>query len=115
MIMAAPVALRCRGNSSQRRWRTRVDAEPVNSLLNPARQSIHLAADRAQRDGRITRAMVPATALEIIDRDGPTEAALRVAEIMLEQLKVDSADPDWAAQLRAVARGYRGLARDHGT
>jgi hypothetical protein len=30
---------------------------------------------------------------------------------MLEQLKVDSADPDWAAQLRTVARDYRRLAR----
>jgi hypothetical protein len=39
--------------------------------------------------------------------------ALRVAEIMLEQLKVDSADPDWAAQLRTVARDYRRLASDH--
>jgi hypothetical protein len=29
---------------------------------------------------------------------------------VLAQLKVDSADPDWAAQLRAVARHYRALA-----
>ena len=43
----------------------------------------------------------------------PQEAALRVAEIMLEQLKVDSADPDWPAQLRTVARDFRRLARDH--
>jgi AcrR family transcriptional regulator len=81
--------------------------------------------------------MVPATALEIIDRDGvhglsmrrlghalgrdqmtlyrhpPNKAALRVAEIVLEQLKVDSADPDWAARLRTVARDFRRLARDH--
>jgi AcrR family transcriptional regulator len=89
--------------------------------------------------GKITRDVVLATALEIIDRDGadalsmrrlaraldrdpmilyrhaPNKAALLdgVAEIVLAQLKVDSADPDWAAQLRAVARDYRALALAH--
>jgi AcrR family transcriptional regulator len=83
--------------------------------------------------GRITRDVVLAAALELIDRDGvdglsmrrlarvlgrdpmilyrhaPNTAALLdgVAETVLAQLKVDPADPDWAAQLRAVARGYR--------
>jgi Tetracyclin repressor-like, C-terminal domain len=32
---------------------------------------------------------------------------------VLAQLKVDSADPDWAAQLRTVARDYRQLALAH--
>jgi AcrR family transcriptional regulator len=83
--------------------------------------------------------MMLATALEIIDRDGadsltmrrlasaldrdpmilyrhaPNKAALLdgVAEIVLEQLQVDCADPDWAGQLRAVARRYRQLALAH--
>jgi len=89
--------------------------------------------------GKITRDVVLATALEIIDRDGasglsmrrlaraldrdpmilyrhaPNKAALLdgVAEIVLGQLTVDSDDPDWAAQLRAVARDYRALALAH--
>ena len=76
----------------------------------------------AARDGKITRGVVLAAALAIIDRDGagglsmrglaravnrdpmvlyrhaPNKAALLdgVAEIVLAQLKVDPADPDWA-------------------
>ena len=44
-----------------------------------------------------------------------TKAALLdgVAEIVLEQLHVDTADPDWAAQLRAVAHDFRRLALEH--
>ena len=93
----------------------------------------------AHRDGKITRDVVLTTALEIIDRDGadglsmrrlaraldrdpmilyrhaPSKAALLdgVAETVLAQLKVDPADPDWAGQLRAVARDYRALALAH--
>src|SRR5580693_9177136 len=93
----------------------------------------------AHRDGKITRDVVLTTALEIIDRDGaeglsmrrlaraldrdpmilyrhaPNKAALLdgVAETVLAQLKVDPADPDWAGQLRAVARDYRALALAH--
>jgi len=89
--------------------------------------------------GKITRDVVLAAALEIIDRDGadglsmrrlaralgrdpmilyrhaPNKAALLdgVAEIVLAQLKVDSADPDWASQLRTIARDYRALALAH--
>jgi AcrR family transcriptional regulator len=89
--------------------------------------------------GKITREVVMATALEIIDRDGADALSMRrlaaalnrdpmivyrhaankaalldgVAEIVLAQLKVDSADPEWADQLRAVARDYRGLALTH--
>jgi AcrR family transcriptional regulator len=83
--------------------------------------------------------VVLAAALEIIDRDGaealsmrrlaaaldrdpmiiyrhaPNKAALLdgVTETVLAQLKVDPADPDWAAQLRTVARDYRALALAH--
>jgi AcrR family transcriptional regulator len=93
----------------------------------------------ASREGKITRDVVLATALEIIDRDGadglsirrlaralnrdpmiiyrhaPNKAALLdgVADTVLTRLKVDAADPDWAAQLRAVARDYRRLALAH--
>jgi AcrR family transcriptional regulator len=86
-------------------------------------------------DGKMTREVVLAAALQIIDRDGaealsmrglaraldrdpmilyrhaPNKAALLdgVTETVLAQLHVDPADPDWAAQLRAVARRYRAL------
>jgi len=79
------------------------------------------------------------SALEIIDRDGvdglsmrrlsdevgrdptvlyrhvPNKAALLdgVVEIVLGQLRVDSADPDWVAQLRTVAHDFRRLALAH--
>ena len=95
--------------------------------------------DAANGSGKITRGVVLATALEIIDRDGvdglsmrrlaraldrdpmilyrhaPNKAALLdgVAETVLAQLKVDSTDRDWAAQLRIVARDYRRLALAH--
>jgi AcrR family transcriptional regulator len=94
---------------------------------------------RAKGNGKITRETVLAAALEIIDRDGadalsmrrlaraldrdpmilyrhaPNKAALLdgVAETVLAQLRVDSADPDWAGQLREVARRYRALALAH--
>jgi AcrR family transcriptional regulator len=93
----------------------------------------------ANGSGKITRDVVLAAALQIIDADGadglsmrrlaralgrdpmilyrhaPNKAALLdgVAETVLAQLKVDSADPDWAGQLRAVARAYRALALAH--
>jgi AcrR family transcriptional regulator len=93
----------------------------------------------ANGSGKITREVVLAAALEIIDADGadglsmrrlaralgrdpmilyrhaPNKAALldSVAETVLAQLTVDPADPDWAAQLRAIARGYRRLALAH--
>jgi AcrR family transcriptional regulator len=93
----------------------------------------------ANGTGKITREVVLAAALEIIDRDGADALSMRrlaaalnrdpmiiyrhaankaalldgVAEIVLGQLKVDSADPDWAGQLRNVAREYRRLALAH--
>jgi AcrR family transcriptional regulator len=97
------------------------------------------ARDAANGSGRITREVVLAAALELIDAGGadaltmrrlaralgrdpmilyrhaPNKAALLdgVAETVLAQLTVDPADPDWAAQLRAVARHYRALALAH--
>lgn len=95
--------------------------------------------DAGSGDGKVTRELVLATALELIDRDGvdalsmrrlaaalgrdpmilyrhaPGKAALLdgVVETVLAQLQVNPADPDWAGQLRAVARGYRSLALAH--
>src|ERR1700723_613325 len=89
--------------------------------------------------GKITREAVLAAALEIIDRDGVDALSMRrlaraldrdpmiiyrhapgkdavfdgVAETVLGQLQVDCADPDWAGQLRKVARRYRALALAH--
>ena len=93
----------------------------------------------ADGKGKITREVVLAAALEIIDREGADALSMRrlaraldrdptivyrhapgkavvldgVAETVLAQLQVDSAAPDWAAQLRAVARRYRALALAH--
>src|ERR1700685_4652224 len=90
-------------------------------------------------EGKITRELVLATALELIDRDGadalsmrrlaaaldrdpmilyrhaPGKAALLdgVVETVCAQLKVAPADPDWTAQLRGIARDYRALALAH--
>src|ERR1700677_4191704 len=95
--------------------------------------------DTATGNGKVTRETVLAAALTIIDRDGadaltmrrlaraldrdpmvlyrhaPGKAALLdgVAETILAQLRVDCADPDWAGQLREVARRYRALALAH--
>ena len=93
----------------------------------------------ASGNGKITRDVVLATALQIIDADGadalsmrrlaraldrdpmilyrhaPSKAALLdgVAETVLARLRVDAGDPDWAGQLRAVARRFRELALAH--
>jgi AcrR family transcriptional regulator len=91
-------------------------------------------------DGRpITRSLILRTALEIVDRDGvdglsmrrlsdavnrdttvlyrhlPNKAAVLdgVAELVLTELSVDTADPDWSAQLRTVAHDFRRLALAH--
>src|SRR5580658_6933519 len=107
--------------------------------MTPPPADRHNGGATGNPDGRITRDVVLAAALDLIDRDGaeglsmrrlaraldrdpmilyrhaPNKAALLdgVAETVLAQLKVDPADPDWAAQLRAVARGYRALALAH--
>jgi Tetracyclin repressor-like, C-terminal domain len=85
-------------------------------------------ARAANGSGKITRDAVLAAALEIIDRDGADALSMRrlaraldrdpmilyrVAETVLAQLHVDSADPDWAGQLREVARRFRALALAH--
>jgi AcrR family transcriptional regulator len=88
---------------------------------------------------KITREVVLAAALELIDQDGvdglsmrrlaralgrdpmilyrhaPNKAALLdgVAETVLAGLEVDRTDPDWVAQLRTVAHNYRRLALAH--
>jgi len=90
-------------------------------------------------NGPISRSLILQTALGIIDRDGvdrlsmrrlsdavgrdptvlyrhlPNKAAVLdgVAEIVLGQLTVDTADSDWAAQLRIVAHDFRRLAITH--
>jgi AcrR family transcriptional regulator len=97
------------------------------------------ARDPAENRGKLTRDMVMAAALEIIDRDGADALSMRrlaaalnrdpmilyrhaankaavldgVAESVLAQLDVNPADPDWNAQLRTVARRYRALALAH--
>ena len=94
----------------------------------------------ARRDnGQLTRSMILQTALSIVDRDGVDGLSMRrlsvalgrdpvmlyrhvaskaavldgVAEIVLAQLSVDNTDPDWAGQLRTVARAFRQLALAH--
>ncbi|MHB1511104.1 MAG: TetR/AcrR family transcriptional regulator C-terminal domain-containing protein [Acidimicrobiales bacterium] len=88
---------------------------------------------------RVTREVVLATALELIDLEGVDRLSMRrlaaalgrdpmilyrhaankaalldaVAETVLVQLKVDPSDPDWSGQLRIVARDYRRLALAH--
>ena len=97
------------------------------------------SAPAGQPDGPISRSMILQAALTIIDRDGidglsmrrlsevvgrdptvlyrhvPSKAALLdgVVEIVLGKVQVDTADPDWAGQLRAVARDFRRVAIEH--
>jgi AcrR family transcriptional regulator len=87
----------------------------------------------------LSRALVLRTALSIVDRDGVAGLSMRrlgdalnrdpmslyryaankaalldgVAELVLEQLTVDTTDADWESQLRTVARTYRDLALAH--
>jgi len=91
------------------------------------------------RDGKLTREQMLACALEIVDRDGVEKLSMRtlaralgrdpmslyrhaankadlldgIAETVLIQLTVEPADPDWNAQLRAVAHRFRRLALAH--
>ena len=99
---------------------------------------LSVAAAR-RNNSQLSRSMILQAALAIIDRDGvdglsmrrlsdavgrdpvmlyrhlPNKAALLdgVAEIVLAQLAVDTADPDWAGQLRIVAHEFRQLALAH--
>ncbi|WP_040701111.1 TetR/AcrR family transcriptional regulator C-terminal domain-containing protein [Nocardia vinacea] len=96
-------------------------------------------ATNGRGEGPITRAAVLNAALEIVDRDGVDGLSMRrlaeavgrdpmviyrhvsnkaavldgVAEIVFAQLSVDATDPDWATQLRVVAREFRRLALAH--
>ncbi|MFG2186646.1 TetR/AcrR family transcriptional regulator C-terminal domain-containing protein [Nocardia iowensis] len=91
------------------------------------------------RNRPLTRAVMLAAALEIIDEDSIDRLSMRrlgaalgrdpmvlyrhaankaavlegVAEIVLEQLTIDTTDPDWQHQLRVVARDFRRLAVAH--
>jgi Bacterial regulatory proteins, tetR family len=91
------------------------------------------------RDDEAVDHVILQAALRIIDRDGVDGLSMRrlsdevgrdptvlyrhisnkaalldgVAEIVLGQLCVDTADPDWAAQLRTVAQDFRRLALAH--
>jgi AcrR family transcriptional regulator len=121
----------------RRAGRDREDA----AMMPPANQDGASASHNgsASQDGRITREVILTAALELIDRDGADALSMRklaraldrdpmalyrrasskaalldgVTETVLAQLRVDPADPDWAAQLRAVARSYRALALAH--
>ncbi len=90
-------------------------------------------------NGQLNRSTILQTALRIVDRHGvdglsmrrlseavgrdpvmlyrhvPNKAAVLdgVAELVLEQLSVDSTDPDWTGQLRTVAHDFRQLALTH--
>jgi AcrR family transcriptional regulator len=92
-----------------------------------------------QDGGQLSRSVILQTALAIVDRDGVDGLSIRrlsnalgrdpvmlyrhvaskaavldgVAEMVLAQLSVDTADPDWAGQLRTVARDFRQLALAH--
>jgi AcrR family transcriptional regulator len=92
-----------------------------------------------RNNGQLTRSIILQTALSIVDRDGVDRLSMRrlsvalgrdpvmlyryvankaavldgVAEIVLAQLSVDNTDPDWAGQLRTVARAFRRLALAH--
>jgi AcrR family transcriptional regulator len=105
----------------------------------PATRDAARSGTAGSADGKITRELVLATALDLIDRDGvdalsmrrlgaalerdpmvlyrhaPGKAALLdgVVETVFAQLRVDPADPDWTRQLRAVAHDYRALALAH--
>jgi AcrR family transcriptional regulator len=96
-------------------------------------------AAASTNNGQLTRSIILQAALAIVDRDGVDKLSMRrlsdavgrdpvmiyrhvpnkaavldgVAEIVLAQLSVDTADPDWVGQLRTVARAFRELALTH--
>jgi AcrR family transcriptional regulator len=97
------------------------------------------SASGGRGDGEVSRSVILQSALSLVDRAGveglsmrrlsdevrrdptviyrhvPNKAAVLdgVAEMVLGQLRVDTADPDWAGQLRAVAHDFRRLALAH--
>jgi AcrR family transcriptional regulator len=92
-----------------------------------------------QPPASLTREVVLAAALEIIDRDGADGLTMRrlghaldrdpmalyrhaanknalldgVVELVMGQARLDPSDPDWAGQLRTFARAFRGIAIAH--
>ncbi|RDI66917.1 TetR/AcrR family transcriptional regulator C-terminal domain-containing protein [Nocardia pseudobrasiliensis] len=110
---------------------------PTNRKSAPTGTGHRSADDRGRSP--VTRDAVLRAALEIVDREGidglsmrrladavgrdpmviyrhlPNKAAVLdgVAEVVYAQLSVEAADPDWIAQLRAVARNFRQLALAH--
>ncbi|MFC4396836.1 MULTISPECIES: TetR/AcrR family transcriptional regulator C-terminal domain-containing protein [Micrococcaceae] len=88
---------------------------------------------------RLSRDIVLAKALELVDAEGLEALSMRrlgqelgrdpmslyryaenraalldgVAELVLDQLSIDAGDPDWKAQLRVLAHELRGLALEH--
>ncbi|GAA1616550.1 TetR/AcrR family transcriptional regulator C-terminal domain-containing protein [Nocardia ninae] len=106
---------------------------------DPSDAEAGLPARKNRRNHPLTRAAMLAAALEIIDSDSVDRLSMRrlgaalgrdpmvlyrhaankaavldgVAEIVLEQLTIDTADPDWQHQLRVVARDFRRLAVAH--
>lgn len=111
--------------------------EPPNNRTNS--RSGNRRSESGRGNGPITRAAVLDAALEIVDSDGVDGLSMRrladavgrdpmviyrhvsnkaavldgVAEIVLEQLTVDATAPDWAAELRVVARDFRRLTLAH--
>ena len=97
------------------------------------------SASGGRGNGEVSRSVILQSALSLVDRAGveglsmrrlsdevrrdptviyrhvPNKAAVLdgVAEMVLGQLRVDTADPDWAGQLRAVAHDFRRLALAH--
>jgi AcrR family transcriptional regulator len=93
----------------------------------------------ARESSPMSRELVLSTALAIIDEGGVAGLSMRrlghalgrdpmslyryaankaalldgVADLVLDQLTVDTTDEDWAAQLRAVARSFRHVALAH--
>lgn len=97
------------------------------------------AAPQSPPRRRLTKEMVLAKALAVVDADGVDALTMRrlgqelgrdpmglyryaenraalldgVAELVLDELSVNSTDPDWKAQLRALAHDVRLLALQH--
>jgi AcrR family transcriptional regulator len=97
------------------------------------------SANVGEDNGQFSRSVILQCALRIVDRDGvdglsmrrlseqvgrdpaalyrhiPNKAALLdgIAENVMAQLRVNTADPDWQTQLRAVAHDFRRLALTH--
>jgi AcrR family transcriptional regulator len=97
------------------------------------------STSEGQPSAPLTRDVVLAAALAIIDRDGADGLTMRrlghaldrdpmalyrhaanknalldgVVELVMGQARLDPSDPDWAGQLRTFARAFRGIAIAH--